>query len=107
MQPISRRRALQLGGLGLTSIAVGTVGLTWRTLSGNTPAARQELAEPSTLTSTEGLLTVRLEAAEGPVDAASGGESNGPRRARRPKSPSQRRSGPKPKSGGGRPKRKK
>ncbi len=70
MQPISRRRALQLGGLGLTSIAVGTVGLTWRTLSGNTPAARQELAEPSTLTSTEGLLTVRLEAAEGPVRIA-------------------------------------
>ena len=36
MQPISRRRALQLGGLGLASIAVGAVGLTWRTLSGYT-----------------------------------------------------------------------
>jgi hypothetical protein len=46
-------------------------------------------------------------AAEAPVDAASGGESSGPSRPRRPKSPSQRRSGPKPKSGGGRPKRKK
>ena len=70
MQPLSRRRALQLGGLGLASIAVGTVGLTWRALSGNTPAAQQALVEPATLTSTEGLLTVRLEATEGPVQIA-------------------------------------
>ena len=28
MQPISRRRALQLGGLGVASIAVGAAGLT-------------------------------------------------------------------------------
>jgi FtsP/CotA-like multicopper oxidase with cupredoxin domain len=70
MQPISRRRALQLGGLGLASIAVGTVGLTWRTLSGNTAAAQQALVEPATLTSAEGLLTVRLEATEGPVRIA-------------------------------------
>ena len=39
MQPIGRRRALQLGGLGLASIAVGAVGLTWRTLSGYARAA--------------------------------------------------------------------
>jgi FtsP/CotA-like multicopper oxidase with cupredoxin domain len=70
MQPISRRRALQLGGLGLASIAVGTVGLTWRTLSGNPTAPQQALVEPPTLTSTDGLLTVRLEAAEGPVRIA-------------------------------------
>ncbi|HEY6688542.1 MAG TPA: multicopper oxidase family protein [Propionibacteriaceae bacterium] len=70
MQPISRRRALQLGGLGLASIAIGTVGLTWRTLSGNTAAAQQALVEPATLTSAEGLLTVRLEATEGPVQIA-------------------------------------
>jgi FtsP/CotA-like multicopper oxidase with cupredoxin domain len=70
MQPLSRRLALQLGGLGLASIAVGTVGLTWRTLLGNALAAGQALVEPSTLTSTEGLLTVRLEAAEGPVRIA-------------------------------------
>jgi len=70
MQPISRRRALQLGGLGLASIAIGTGGLTWRTLSGNTAAAQQALVEPATLTSTEGLLTVRLEATEGPVRIA-------------------------------------
>ena len=70
MQPISRRRALQLGGLGLASIAIGTGGLTWRTLSGNTAAAQQALVEPATLTSTEGLLTVRLEATEGPVQIA-------------------------------------
>jgi FtsP/CotA-like multicopper oxidase with cupredoxin domain len=70
MQPISRRRALQLGGLGLASIAVGTVGLTWRTLSGNPTAPQQAFVEPPTLTSTDGLLTVRLEAAEGPVRIA-------------------------------------
>jgi FtsP/CotA-like multicopper oxidase with cupredoxin domain len=70
MQPISRRRALQLGGLGLASIAVGAVGLTWRALSGYTTVPQQALVEPATLTSTEGLLTVRLEAAEGPVRIA-------------------------------------
>jgi FtsP/CotA-like multicopper oxidase with cupredoxin domain len=70
MQPIGRRRALQLGGLGLASIAVGSVGLTWRTLSGYTPVPQQALVEPATLTSTQGLLTVRLEAAEGPVRIA-------------------------------------
>ena len=70
MQPISRRRALQLGGLGLASIGIGAVGLTWRTLSGNTTVAGQALLEPATLTSTDGLLTVRLEAAEGPVRIA-------------------------------------
>jgi FtsP/CotA-like multicopper oxidase with cupredoxin domain len=70
MQPFSRRRALQLGGLGLTSIAVGAFGLTWRTLSGYTTVPQQALVEPATLTSTDGLLTVRLEAAEGPVRIA-------------------------------------
>ena len=70
MQPISRRRALQLGGLGVASIAVGAAGLTWRTLSGYTTVARQALLEPATLTSTDGLLTLRLEAAEGPVRIA-------------------------------------
>jgi FtsP/CotA-like multicopper oxidase with cupredoxin domain len=70
MQPISRRRALQLGGLGLASIAVGAVGLTWRTLSGYPTVPQQALVEPATLTSTQGLLAVRLEAAEGPVRIA-------------------------------------
>jgi hypothetical protein len=67
MQPISRRRALQLGGLGLASIAVGTAGLTWRTLSGYPTVPQQALVEPLTLNSTDGLLTVRLEATEGPA----------------------------------------
>jgi FtsP/CotA-like multicopper oxidase with cupredoxin domain len=70
MQPISRRRALQLGGLGLASIAVGAVGLSWRTLAGYPAVPQQALVEPATLTSTHGLLTVRLEAAEGPVRIA-------------------------------------
>jgi FtsP/CotA-like multicopper oxidase with cupredoxin domain len=70
MQPISRRRALQLGGLGVASIAVGAAGLTWRTLSGYPTVPQQALIEPPMLTSTDGLLTVRLEAAEGPVRIA-------------------------------------
>jgi FtsP/CotA-like multicopper oxidase with cupredoxin domain len=70
MRPISRRRALQLGGLGLAGIAVGAVGLSWRTLSGYPTVPQQALVEPATLTSTDGLLTVRLEAAEGPVRIA-------------------------------------
>src|SRR5829696_2967362 len=70
MQPLGRRRALQLGGLGLASIAVGTVGLNWRTLPGNALAAQQALVEPATLTSTEDHLTVRLEASEGLVQIA-------------------------------------
>jgi len=57
---VERRRAQ-------ASIAVGAVGLSWRTLSGYTPVPLQALVEPATLTSTQGLLTVRLEAAEGPV----------------------------------------
>jgi FtsP/CotA-like multicopper oxidase with cupredoxin domain len=70
MQRLSRRRALQLGGLGLASTAVGAAGLTWRTAVGFTPAASAALVEPPTLASAEGLLQVRLEAAAGPVRIA-------------------------------------
>jgi hypothetical protein len=70
MQRLSRRRALQLGGLGLASTAVGAAGLTWRTAAGFTPTASAALVEPPTLASAEGLLQVRLEAAAGPVQIA-------------------------------------
>ena len=67
MRPISRRRALQVGGLGLLSAAVGGAGLAWP--RDDSPDLRDggQLAEPETLRSDGGLLRVRLEAAEGPL----------------------------------------
>ena len=70
MRPLSRRRALQLGGLGLAGTLVGAGGLTWQAISPVRPAAPAALVEPPTLTSTNGLLQVRLEAAAGPVRVA-------------------------------------
>ena len=70
MQPISRRRALQLGGLGLASIAVGGAGLAWPRGSLLDLHAGAQLSEPETLGSADGLLRVRLEAAEGPLSVA-------------------------------------
>jgi FtsP/CotA-like multicopper oxidase with cupredoxin domain len=67
MRPISRRRALQLGGLGLLSAAVGGTGLLWPQGALLGPATGGKLAEPETLRSADGLLQVRLEAADGPV----------------------------------------
>jgi FtsP/CotA-like multicopper oxidase with cupredoxin domain len=70
VRPISRRRFLQLGGVGLLSAAVGGTGLA---LSGEArldPQAGAQLTEPETLRSTDGLLRVRLEAAEGPLTVA-------------------------------------
>ncbi|MGI8459365.1 MAG: multicopper oxidase family protein [Propionibacteriaceae bacterium] len=70
MQPLSRRRALQLSGLGLAGTVIGAGGLTWRMTAGFSPAPPAALTEPPTLTSTAGLLQVRLEAAAGPVRIA-------------------------------------
>ena len=67
MRPVSRRSALQLGGLGLLSAAVGGTGLLWPQGSPFPSATGGKLTEPDTLRSAEGLLQVRLEAAEGPV----------------------------------------
>ncbi len=67
MEPISRRRVLQLGGLGLASVAVGATGLAWPRGSLLSTVAGVQLSEPETLRSTDGLLRVRLEAAEGPL----------------------------------------
>ena len=65
---LSRRRALQLGGLGLLGIAIGVPG--WGRSTGLTLAAAESLAEPETLRSVDGLLQVRLEVAESDVTFA-------------------------------------
>ena len=52
MQPLTRRRALQLCGLGLAGSVVGAGGLTWKLTSGFNPAPSAALVEPPTLTST-------------------------------------------------------
>ena len=70
MQPISRRRALQLGGLGLTGIALGGTGLAWPGDSVLDPHTGARLSEPKVLRGEHGLLRVRLESAEGPLAIA-------------------------------------
>jgi FtsP/CotA-like multicopper oxidase with cupredoxin domain len=66
--PISRRRAVQLAGLGATSVAVGAVG--WLSHLGEgsgslNPATGEPLRDPTVLASAEGLLDVHLTAASG------------------------------------------
>ena len=65
MQPISRRRALQLGGLGVAGVIVGGAGLTWAGTAGFSPVHGDNLTEPTVLTSAGGTLTLTLEAAAG------------------------------------------
>nr|MBA2237609.1 multicopper oxidase family protein [Lysobacter sp.] len=68
MESISRRRrALQLGGLGVAGTLVGGYGLIRQATTGFDPATGAALVEPVIQTSTGGALQVRLEAAEGPV----------------------------------------
>ena len=64
---LSRRRALQLGGLGLLGAAVG--GPTWARAQTAASAAvlAEALREPETLRSENGLLRVRLEVTEAAV----------------------------------------
>ena len=66
---LSRRRALQLGGLGLFGIAVGAPG--WGPTAGPALAA-ESLLEPETLRSENGLLRVRLEVAGATVILGAG-----------------------------------
>jgi FtsP/CotA-like multicopper oxidase with cupredoxin domain len=67
MRPISRRRALQLGGLGLLSAAAGGTGLLWPREGLLRPTTGAGLSEPETIRSADGALQLSLEAAEGPV----------------------------------------
>jgi FtsP/CotA-like multicopper oxidase with cupredoxin domain len=70
VQPISRRRALQLGGLGLAGVALGGTGLAWSRESVLDPRTGADWSEPKLLSSENGLLRARLEAAEGPLTIA-------------------------------------
>ncbi len=70
MEPITRRRALQLGGLGIACTAAGAIGLGWGPGSQFDPVASSELTEPPVLRSAGGALEVVLECALGPVTVA-------------------------------------
>ena len=60
MKPISRRGAIQLGGLGLASTFVGGIGLGRAATSRFDPVGGAALVEPAGLRSTDGVLRVRL-----------------------------------------------
>ncbi|MDP3208718.1 MAG: multicopper oxidase family protein [Rhodoglobus sp.] len=70
MQPISRRHALALGGLGVTSILAGSSGLLVTASTGFVPTTAEDLAEPTTLRSVNGALQLTLTSAEGPARIA-------------------------------------
>jgi hypothetical protein len=59
MQPVSRRRALQLAGLGVAGAIAGGVGLAYQVNSARQldPATEAELLEPPVLTSPTGCWT--------------------------------------------------
>ena len=65
MRPLSRRRALQLGGLGVAGIVVGSAGLAWAGTTRYDPVLGETLTAPVVLGSTAGNLTLALEAAAG------------------------------------------
>jgi len=70
MQPISRRHALILGGLGTASVLVGGTGLFWAANTGFVPSTGEGLTEPKALRSINGALQLKLKAAEGPAQIA-------------------------------------
>lgn len=70
MQPISRRHALIIGGLGTAGILAGGTGLFWEANTGFVPTTREHLMEPKALRSVNGALQLKLKAAEGPVQVA-------------------------------------
>jgi FtsP/CotA-like multicopper oxidase with cupredoxin domain len=77
VKPISRRSALTLGGIGVAGTVVGGAGLLWRQPEsgprGGTPAGStaapsgEQLRQPAELSSVDGVLQVRLDAAPGQV----------------------------------------
>ncbi|MEO7147523.1 MAG: multicopper oxidase family protein, partial [Terrimesophilobacter sp.] len=70
MQPISRRNALLLGGLGAAGVLVGGTGLVSGWTSGLDPITGGDFIEPQALRSSGGTLQTRLTAAAGPVGVA-------------------------------------
>ena len=67
MQPISRRKALLLGGLGVAGTVARGAGLIWTLTSREPPVTGRELTQPPEERSTNGQLQVRLEAAPGQI----------------------------------------
>jgi len=67
VQPLSRRQALLLGGLGVAGTVAGATGLLWTLTSPPLPVSGGELTQPPEERSADGVLHVRLEAASGPV----------------------------------------
>jgi FtsP/CotA-like multicopper oxidase with cupredoxin domain len=63
MQPLSRRSALMLGGVGAVATVTGAAGLLWVQGSGFQSADGQDLSEPQALHSADGRLQVKLSAA--------------------------------------------
>ena len=67
MQPVSRRSALLLGGLGLAGTVAGAAGLAWTLTSRGPPVAGAALTRPAELHSAGGSLALELEARRGPM----------------------------------------
>lgn len=67
MQPISRRSALVLGGIGAAGVIVGTTGLLSGLTSNPDPAAGGNFFQPKAVRSTSGILQTRLTAAARPM----------------------------------------
>lgn len=70
MQPISRRNALLLGGLGVAATVAGGAGLFWTLTSRPAPVTGGALTQPSDLRSEDGRLQLRLEASPGWIQLA-------------------------------------
>jgi FtsP/CotA-like multicopper oxidase with cupredoxin domain len=67
VQPISRRQALLLGGMGVAATAAGGAGLIWTLTSPSGPVTGANLVQPEENRSVDGQLQVRLEAAPGRI----------------------------------------
>lgn len=67
MQPVSRRQALLLGGLGVAGTVAGGAGLLWTLASAPAPVSGAALTQPPVESSADGQLHVRLEAAPGRI----------------------------------------
>ncbi|AXJ09585.1 multicopper oxidase family protein [Arthrobacter sp. PM3] len=63
MQPLSRRNALLMGGVGVAATAVGAAGLAWTLTSQRAPVAGAALTHPAERSSAGGTLALELEAA--------------------------------------------